>query len=254
MSTAPAFDLALNDMLNAYKADSDSKNDASIKLVKAATDKVKPSKVKAVKVKTPASNGEATVIVVAPKEKLDAKGFLAAQREAGYRLDDNGKRYFSQADQRDDQIKAIDAFIGYDGRKDFASQELAARSQAIRELRKAQGEDLTAGPDRSEKRRVNASLSGYVAGMPDNQGKDLAHLRARERLAVSTLIEQDAKTATAAGSRYVGAEVMARMSDDQKPVTNKQAPDQERAKAAAFAQLEAERLQEIRRDLAVHGK
>lgn len=255
MSTAPAFDLALNDMLNAYKADSeDSKNDASVKLVKATANKVKAVKPIAPSVATPASNGEATVIVVTPKEKLDAKGFLAACREAGYRLDNNGKRYFSKDDLRDDQIKAIDAFIGYDGRKDFASQELAARSQAIREIRKAQGEDLTQGMDRAEKRRVNASLSGYVAGMPDNQSKNLANLEARERLAVETLIEQNAKTATASGSRYVGAEVMARMSEDQKPLTNKEAPDQERAKAAAFAQLETERLIEIRRDLAVHGK
>lgn len=226
MSLSPAYDLALNDMLAAYaKGDEPSKNDASVKLVKAAAS-VKVTR--APKVKAPASNGATSVVVTKTAPTLDAPAYMVALREAGYRVDATGKRFFDHNSQRDDLIKAIDAYIGYDSRKDFASQELNARSQAAREIRKARGE-LFHGPDRHEIRMAQASLSGYVAGMPDNRTKDLANLEARERLAVNTLIEQEhlAMTATT---------------------------DQEKGKALAMAQVERERLISIRRDLATHGK
>lgn len=235
MSLSPAYDLALNDMLATYKTGDDaSNNQSSAKLVKAAAEiKVSP-KVKADKPQgssSPASNGGTVVVVMSstPTTKLDASSYIKAVRQAGYRLNDAGKRYFDPLAQRDDMIEAINCYIGYDLSKDFASQELAARTQAAREIRLAKGEVISTGPDRAEARRVKATLSGYVAGIPDTTSKDLANLEARERLAVNTLIEQEKIAMTAA-------------------------TDQEKGKALAFAQVERERLVSIRQDLANHGK
>jgi hypothetical protein len=119
--------------------------------------------------------------------KLDLDGYRKAVAEAGYRLDPTGKRFFDSATGRDDLIRAIDGYIGYDHSRDFASQELAARQKAIRAMQVAKGNDCHI-PTKQEKRAVFASLEGFVAGIPTKE-KQLANLRAREQKAVDTIIE-----------------------------------------------------------------
>jgi hypothetical protein len=90
---------------------------------------------------------------------------------------------------RDDLIKAIHAYCGYDVSRDFGSQDTAARAQASRE---ASGKVIVVGPTREEVKAANRSLTGYIHGMPLPAQKLLANLRAREQAAAEAMI--DAKT------------------------------------------------------------
>ncbi len=150
-------------------------------------------------VKAPIHDKPAVFGVAMPERNtLDAKGFLLACRDAG-------KRSFEKVNEvtgevvvlvkrdetkvREDLIKAIHAYIGYDTSRDFGSQDTAARAQANRE---ASGRVVTAGQDRNEVRAAHRSMAGYVKGMPAPAQKLLANLRAREQSAAEAMI--DAKT------------------------------------------------------------
>lgn len=195
MSTASSnpFDIVLNNMLAAAAKGNRSEQDQSrVALVKAtvAAAKPEPKAAKPRKVKASetqddlASNGEKTVVAVPVPIDLEAKEFLALLRDAGKRVVD-GKRIYDQAEVRNDTIALIARYVGYDPNGSFASQELMARTKAIRETRK---ETLPLGPSRSEVRRVNATLTGYVAGIPNPVQRRIDDLKGRERLTVEELI------------------------------------------------------------------
>ncbi len=123
------------------------------------------------------------------RNTLDAKGFLQAMRDAGKRVSAEGKPVFQPNEVRNDQIKAIHAYCGYDNRLNFGSQDQAARAKAMRELRGVQ----VTGPSREEQRNAARSVAGFVAGMPKPSQRILLNLQARERAAAEAMI--DAKTA-----------------------------------------------------------
>lgn len=150
----------------------------------------------------PIHNKPAVFGVTLPERNtLDAKGFLLACRDAGKRSfqsvnEVTGEvRTMVKVDQgkvREDLICAIHAYIGYDNRRDFGSQDQEARAKAQREIRAAQGYKVAAGPTREEQRSAARSMSGFVAGMPAPAQKLLANLRAREQSTVEAML--DAKT------------------------------------------------------------
>lgn len=116
---------------------------------------------------------------------VDASTFMQMMRTAGQRRNDKGRLFTDQSFVRNDQIKAIAAYIGYDNSKNFGPQEQAARAKANRELsgRPIQGQTI------EEKRAVSRSLHGFVAGVPDMQAKTLADLRGRETFLTDSMIE-----------------------------------------------------------------
>jgi hypothetical protein len=118
-------------------------------------------------VNVPSTNtAPAPVVVALPaKGSLDAKGFILASRKAK---------------SRDEVIHAIAAFVGYDSKRDFGSQEMSAKLLAQREL---SGKPVVAAPF---KRSIIPSTAGYVAGMPDHNRRALNDLLGRERLAAET--------------------------------------------------------------------
>lgn len=122
---------------------------------------------------------------------LDARGFMLALREAGNRLitGEDGKTHkVHQADQvRSDKIKAMQAFIGYDNTKDFGPQLMAAEMKAKSKL---QPIDIS-GPSRSEQRRIQSTVKGYVAGARDGHAAKMADLKGRERMAVEALLKYE---------------------------------------------------------------
>lgn len=161
---------------------------------------------KASKVKAPkASKGEpipakSTALAVMPSNlagpgTLDAKSFLLAFRDAGKRSKQETNlvtgevytRHFHDASMvREDTIKAIHAYCGYDPAGDFGAQDNAARSKAQRELRGG------VNPEAAHRRggaSVAPSITGYIAGMPDHAAKHLANLTAQERLSVEKVCE-----------------------------------------------------------------
>ncbi len=128
----------------------------------------------------------------------------------------------NRAKSRDEKIVAIAAYIGYEVGGDFATQEMAAHAKAKGEIRPVQA----TGPSREEIKTAQRSAKGYVAGMPDGTRKLVQDLLGRENLAVSTRNEhvrdaRDHKRTMAARKLSIG-----------------------------LARLEAERLVQIRADLA----
>ena len=136
----------------------------------------------------------ATVVGLAGVERgtLDAAGFMAAIRTAGKRTNEAGRPIHQPGEVRGDMIKAIHAYVGYDPRGDFGSQEQAARAKAQRELQPGK---VTTGPSLAEQRSAGRSLTGYVAGMPEIQKAKLVELQARETYTVEEILDLEKEIA-----------------------------------------------------------
>lgn len=113
--------------------------------------------------------------------------------------------------------EAIAAYIGYDIGLNYAEQEYRAISQAKKELKPIQVSET-----------VRVTTAGYVAGMPNHAGKFRQNLKARERMAVEGLIQAANKADTT-----------------EDPF--------EQNLQDGLAQVEAQRLRSIRRDLHGHN-
>ena len=155
-----------------------------------------------------------------------AKGPKASDLPAAGSL---GPRGFLKAvrDSRTQQerVFAIAAFVGFDPTRDFGSQLMAAEMRAKREL---DGKPIP-GPSREEKRAAARSLSGFVAGMPDATQKKIADLMARET---------------------ASAEALSMHEND---AADKSRSTAERTLSMGWADVERERLREIREDLKRFG-
>lgn len=150
---------------------------AQVKAARAAAEAASPSNhtVEAPKV--------STTLSLPPAGSLNAHGFVKAMRQAGLRRDDAGKLHTDPSKVRDDKIRAIAAFVGYDVTGAFGAQELQAMAKARHQI---QGAPKTTNPFS----RCSPIVQGFIAGMPDEQAKCLADLQGRERLATETMLEQ----------------------------------------------------------------
>ena len=137
---------------------------------------------------------------------LDARSFIVAMRKAT---------------DRNEQIKCIAAYVGYDCNGDFGSQEVAARAKAQRELKPAPIQ----GPSRAEVKAASRSMTGFVAGMPDTIQRKLADLKAREVAAVDAMLAH------------------------QKAAKDPSRSEDERLLSSGLAEVERERLREIRQHI-----
>ena len=125
---------------------------------------------------------------------LDAAGFMKALHSAGMRetlVDYKGeqvKRMVRQPQEvRNDEIKAIAAYIGYNPREEFAGQHLAASNKANAELNPAKA--LRNFTTRNEERGALRSVAVYCSGLPDHKARALQNLLAREKEAVDAMIQ-----------------------------------------------------------------
>ena len=85
---------------------------------------------------------------------------------------------------RNDTIKAIAGFVGYDPRESFAGQDTAARQEAARQI----GYARTNGATYKEERQTFRTVQGYTAGVADHNAKRLADLKAQETAIVERII------------------------------------------------------------------
>jgi hypothetical protein len=92
--------------------------------------------------------------------------------------------------RRDEAIKLIAGYCGFDRTADFGDQLSAAKMRAMRELRPSHPFSDAEAPH-----TVRPSVQGYVSGMPDEQAKRVRNLLARERLAAETMAEHEALAA-----------------------------------------------------------
>lgn len=160
---------------------------------------------------------------------LNAKDFLLAMRNAGKRTSETGASFIDQREKRNDEIRAIHGFmyeirkgvkvaIGYDPKRDFGSQEQAARMLAQREIR---------GPVKvSEVVKPSLSAAGYVAGMPDLRSRRMANLEGQEVVYAELMIQHD------------------------KDAADPTRTAEQRKLSAGLADLERERLADIRKQIA----
>jgi hypothetical protein len=153
---------------------------------------------------------------------LEAAGFLKAMRNAGVR-----KGKLDMSVKREDEQRAIAAYIGYNEAELHGPQEVSARMRAQRELN-----PITVNKDEVWHRNGTASnsVAGYVAGTYDATAKAVANLKAQEVIAAENLCAH----------RNV-------LMDNSKSLD-------ERATASLLVKLEEERLTQIRKDLAALGE
>jgi hypothetical protein len=133
---------------------------------------------------------------------LDARGFMDAMKNAGKRpfkaTNMLGEEIITmrveQSKVLDDQKIAIAAYVGYDPKGNFGQQEMAARSQAAREIgyakqpvRKPDGTIATREEDKAKLRQGTP----YAKGLPDYHQKRMMELQAQEVLLADTAIESE---------------------------------------------------------------
>ena len=153
---------------------------------------------------------------------LEAAGFLKAMRNAGLR-----KGKLDPSVKREDEIRAIAAYCGYNSNELHGSQEVAARMRAQRELH-----PIKVDPNQEWRRNGSpkVTVAGYVAGVADHVAKQVENLKAQEVVAAEQLCEH----------RNV--------------LLNPHASMDDRAKATLLVKLEEERLAAIRADLSALGE
>lgn len=122
-------------------------------------------------------------IPVPAKGSLDAEGFMMAIRNAGkvQRSNENGilMTITDPTKERQDQIQAIAAFVGYDFGGAHGTQLDSARQRAR----------FTLQPARDSK--VRATVRGFVAGIPNGTEKAVRDLQARIRVATETMLDHE---------------------------------------------------------------
>ena len=112
-----------------------------------------------------------------------SKLFMEEMLRAGRRYSTEGSSFTDKNEIRNDSIKAIAAYIGYNVSESFATQEQAARSLASRIL---SGKKL-AGETRADiRQKYNSALESgsaviTTAGYADHVGKRIANLEAQDR-------------------------------------------------------------------------
>jgi len=149
---------------------------------------------KAVKVKAPKATKIGKVAIVAPKaahiilpDPTDAymtdveraTRFLVACRNAGKRTIE-GRPVFQAAEERNDTIAAIAAYISYNVGGDFGVQLANAKRVALLAVQPRTVPETIKAP---------SHVAGFVAGKPDDRAKYLATMAAQEKLAVEAVID-----------------------------------------------------------------
>jgi hypothetical protein len=92
-----------------------------------------------------------------------------------------------RSNNRQEQIKAIAGFVGFDSRQLFGAQETMARMQANRVL---SGQKLVIRTP-TETHNAYRSVQGYCTGMPDHSAKRLADLKAKEVEAIESIVQYE---------------------------------------------------------------
>lgn len=165
-------------------------------------------------------------VVMPERNTLDAKSFIAAVKAAGRRQNDQGKFFTDTREVRNDLIKAIHAYVGYDQSLSFGAQDTAARAKASREL---SGKTIVVGPSREELKAASRSAAGFVAGLPDHKARRLQDLVGRETAAVDAMLAHE------------------------RDANDKARSTADRLLSQGLADVERERLASIRADIAAFG-
>jgi hypothetical protein len=173
------------------------------------------------------------------KGTYNGEQFLLAIRDAGKRRIE-GRIIFDASFVREDTIRAIGGYLGFNPSRPFGAQELECRQAAQRERVAIKGERY--------KRTLTApTVKGYVAGSYDNCAKRKSNLEAREVLVAAAIaaystVSDKASFAKAIERHYHGANPHALLAAGSDDATARKI-------AVELLSLESARLQEIRQEL-----
>ena len=169
---------------------------------------------------------DSSKVAIAPQpvKQLSAEEFREAIKNAGKRPFTNEKGEVVMQRVKDcvrgDQIAAINGYVGYNKKEDFASQLMNAESKARQAVNPVKHDGLT----RQEKRRLDASVKGWVKGLPNAEDRMLTDLQSRERLIVEAICGFEDKW-------------------------SKSTDSQERAQLKGMANVERSRLESVRKQM-----
>ena len=121
----------------------------------------------------------------------DAASFMRALVTAGDRVSKEGAHYNDPIARRDDEIKAIAGFQGYDPDDHHGFQEWRARNAARRDLEKQRAGNPPESAPPSGVHRQTKERRSYTPGMPDFHRKRVLDLLGRERMAASAIAEHE---------------------------------------------------------------
>lgn len=156
------------------------------------------------------------------KGQIGPQEFLKSLALCGKRANDKGVMLFQGATvQRDDEMRLISSFIGWNPRELHGTQLENARREAHLALKPVTGKAF--------KRGVSATMAGFIAGLPDNQQKLIQDLLAREQIAAKAMVDHEMTIANTLPSNP--AHILAK----------------------GLLTLEQERIAQIRKDLAAQG-
>ena len=192
-------DLALNVLLSQQARDN---------AIVAAVPKLRLVKTPKASKEVPSTNGKNLVSVPGMKFNLTPGSYTAKDFMVAWR----------RAKDRNEQIQAMAGYVGYDPKAVFSVNEYTNMSQAKKAL--APSHQVTEVKEQKE-------TKGYVAGLPNNQFKQISDLVGREKMAAAALIEHE-----------LTASNMAEGSTEQ-------------LTALGMAEIERERLTAIRFDLSL---
>ena len=120
---------------------------------------------------------------------LTAREFLLVLRTCGRRVSVHGTSFTDEREVRNDTIKAIAGYVGWDATRSFGSQDSEARTKAGREIA---GNKRLGGLSVQESRSAARSLAGFTSaafGKPDLTAKHLANLNAQLVAATEAMCE-----------------------------------------------------------------
>lgn len=174
-----------------------------------------------------------------PAGTYTGEQFLLAIRDAGKRRIE-GRIVFDASFVREDTIRAIGGYLGFNPSRPFGAQELECRQAAQRERVAVKGE-------RYHRTVTAPTTAGYVAGSYDNCAKRKSNLEAREVLVAGAIagyhaVSDKASFAKAIEKHYHGANPQALLAACADDTTARQM-------ALELLSLESARLQEIRQEL-----
>jgi hypothetical protein len=130
----------------------------------------------------------AAPIVVVQPGTIDAKGFFGAIKAAGKRPNAKGVPTFTNdIIQRQDEHDAVQAYIGWDNKLPHGTNLDKARTEANRSLRNVFRKEYS-----EYSRSSKPTLTGYVAGMPNETKRRFENLQGRLSKALDDLMEHEA--------------------------------------------------------------
>jgi len=165
-------------LVDSHTAEEREKAHRELMLASIASAKLQPKAAKPAKVKLPKIAKDPKVIAAAKDDAIVVPWNGSGDNDHAAFLVN-----YRKAKTREESIAAINQYVGYNPGDNFGAQEYRAISAArVATAKKVENEIVV-------HRRIDASIMGYVAGMPNHSAKAHQNVLAREVFIVDQMLE-----------------------------------------------------------------